>query len=73
MQQEQKSAKEQEEAKQQAAKKQHNCEEARKRVASFERPRVNMVGQNGEQRRATEEERVAELAKARDMVEKYCK
>lgn len=60
--------KKQQEEKQQKAK----CEQARARLASYERPRVNLIDEEGNPIRATEEQRQAELAKSRELVEKLC-
>ena len=59
-------------AAEESTEKQRVCEQARLRLAAYERPRVNVVGQDGERRRATEEERVAEIAKAREAVNQLC-
>ena len=68
-----KSTEEQQKAAQETTEKQRACEQARLRLASYERPRVNVVGEDGERRRATEEERTAEIDKARDAVAELCK
>jgi Domain of unknown function (DUF4124) len=49
------------------------CESARKRLASFQRPRVNYVDSEGKRARVTEEKRVAEIAKANETIKKLCK
>ncbi len=54
------------------AQKKAQCEKAKKVQASYERPRVNYVDDDGNRRRATEEERQADLAKAKDEVKKLC-
>lgn len=68
-----KEEKEQQKDEQLAAEKKQKCEQARVRLNSLQRPRVNVVGKDGERRRMTEEEREAGLAKAREMVDKLCK
>lgn len=55
-----------------AAAMQRNCEQARIRVASLERPRVNKVSDDGQRTRMPEEWRQSELAEARAAVKKYC-
>ena len=51
------------------------CEQAKARMASYERPRVTIPDPSAEggRRRATEEERVAELAKSEALVKELCK
>lgn len=49
------------------------CEQAKARLASYQRPRVTIADKDGTRRRAGEEERQAELAKSREQVNKYCK
>lgn len=66
-------AKEDEAKKQQEAEAQRRaCEQARTRLQSFERPRVNFVDKDGTRRRATEEERQAELKKTQEYIDKNC-
>ena len=68
-----KAGEEQQKEKQQAADRKQKCEQARLREQSLQRPRVKVVGKDGERRRMTEDERQAGLAKAREMVNKLCK
>lgn len=48
------------------------CYLARKRLASYQRPRVNEVLPDGTRRLMPEEERQFELQKSRDLVQKAC-
>lgn len=48
------------------------CEQAKARVASYERPRVNIVAEDGTRTRAPEETRLEELKKSKEDVDKYC-
>lgn len=59
-------------AEQELAKKKEQCAIAKKKQASFERPRVNYVDDEGNRRRGTEEERLEDLAKAKEEVNKFC-
>lgn len=52
---------------------QHLCDQARARLASYQRPRVTITDKDGTRRRAGEDERQAELAKSAELVKKYCK
>jgi len=54
------------------ARKKAECEQARARFASYQRPRVNLIDEQGNPVRATEEQRQAELEKSRELVEKLC-
>jgi len=54
------------------AQKQALCEQAKARVASYERPRVNIVAEDGTRTRAPEETRLEELKKSKEDVDKYC-
>ena len=67
-----KAAEQEQKADQEIAEKQRQCEQARLRLAAYERPRVNVVAEDGERRRATEEERTAEIEKARAAVSQLC-
>ena len=67
-----KAGEEQQKEEQFAADKKQKCEQARLRLRSMQRPRVNVVGKDGERRRLTEEEREAGIAKAREMIDKLC-
>ncbi len=49
------------------------CEQARARLASYERPRVNLVDKDGKPSRATEEQRQSELAKSKKSIAELCK
>lgn len=49
------------------------CGKARQRLQSFQNPRINFVDEDGNRRRATEEERQRELKKARDYIQENCK
>ena len=48
------------------------CQQARTSRASYERPRVNEVMADGSRRIMGEEERQAGLARAKDLVSKFC-
>ena len=48
------------------------CQQARTSQASYERPRVNEVMADGSRRAMGEEERQAGLARAKDLVSKFC-
>lgn len=48
------------------------CQQARTSQASYERPRVNEVMADGRRRAMGEEERQAGLARAKDLVSKFC-
>lgn len=49
------------------------CEKAKARLASYQRPRVNLLDKDGNPSRATEEQRQAELAKSQELIKKLCK
>lgn len=49
------------------------CEQSKKRLASYQQPRVNIKNQDGSVRRAPEEERQAEITKSHEYIKKYCK
>ncbi len=49
------------------------CEQARSRLASYERPRVSVTGSDGNTRILGEEERTQGLEKARQQVQELCK
>ena len=55
-----------------AAEKKARCEQAKKSQASFERPRVNAVNEDGSRRVMGEEERLESLEKAKKAVEEAC-
>ena len=48
------------------------CEQARARLASYERPRVNLIDEDGNYTVAPEERRQAEIKKSRELVNKLC-
>lgn len=48
------------------------CEQAKKRLASYQRPRVNIINEDGSQRTIPEEERQAEIKKSQAYVDKAC-
>ena len=56
------------EAKEKAAK----CQQARERLASYERPRVNMKQADGSMRVLSEEQRQAEIAKSKTYIKELC-
>jgi hypothetical protein len=49
------------------------CDQARSRLASYERPRVSISGADGNPRVLGEEERLRELEKSRGQVKELCK
>ena len=65
--------KENEESEQQAKEKEEKCNQARNRLASFQRPRVNLVDEEGNPARATEEQRLAGIEKAKEYLSENCK
>jgi len=67
------SVKKEEEANQELALRKKNCEMARARLASYERPMVKFVQEDGSRVRVTEEERQAELVKSQEMINEWCK
>lgn len=67
-----KKSEELEKEEQELSQKKEKCEKARKAQASYERPRVNYVDDEGNRRRGTEEERQLDLAKAKENVKKLC-
>lgn len=64
--------KEEQRAKTEQAELQQACAKARQRVASFLRPRVDLVDEDGNVRRASEEERLKNLEEARKYVRENC-
>ena len=52
---------------------QKNCQMARDRLASYDRPRVQFVQEDGSRVRGTEEERQEEIKKSEDMIQEFCK
>jgi hypothetical protein len=59
--------------KQEQAEQKAQCEKARKRLASYQRPRVNLLDKDGNPSRATEEQRQENLEKSRESIKKLCK
>ena len=49
------------------------CEQAKKRLASYQRPRVNLVDKDGNYTVAGEDKRQAEIKKSQDLITKLCK
>ena len=66
-------AKKETEANQELALQKKNCEMARERLASYERPMVKFVQEDGTRVRATEEERQEEIANSQAMIKEWCK
>lgn len=60
--------KQQQEAEEKAAK----CEQARKRLASYQRPRIMIKDADGNPTRIGEDKRMAELEKSRELVKQLC-
>jgi hypothetical protein len=52
--------------------KESNCNLARRRLASYQRPGVSFLQADGTRVRATEEQRQAELKKSQDMIKEFC-
>lgn len=63
-----KKAKAKSEAKENAA----LCEQAKSRLASYQRARVNVTNDDGSQRRLAEEERIAQVKQSQDDVNEFC-
>jgi hypothetical protein len=55
-----------------AARKKEMCAKARARLASYERPRVNIVNEDGTRTRATEEQRQEQIRSSNESIQKYC-
>lgn len=55
-----------------AAAKRANCETARKRATSLQRPRINEVREDGTRVRLGEDQRQAEIKKANEAIAKFC-
>ena len=68
-----KTAEKDQQAQQETAEKQQKCDQARLRLSSFERPRVRANEEDGVRRKIPEEERTAEMEKARAAVQELCK
>jgi hypothetical protein len=49
-----------------------NCELAKKRLASYQLPRVQFLQEDGSRVRGTEAQRQAEIKKSQDMVKEFC-
>ena len=49
------------------------CEQAKARLASYQRPRVSLIGEDGSPSRATEEQRQAEITRSKEYVRELCK
>ena len=49
-----------------------NCAQARAHAASMERPRVNAIAEDGTRTVMDEDQRLADLKKAREQVKEYC-
>lgn len=56
-----------------AAAKRANCETARKRATSLQRPRINEVQEDGTRVRIGEDQRQAEIRKANEAIATFCK
>ncbi len=68
-----KSANEQQAKAADAADKKRRCADAAKRLASYSRPRVTEVSEDGQREIIGEEQRQAELAKAREYLAEHCR
>lgn len=53
-------------------KKAADCEKARKRLASYQRPRIMVKDADGNPSRLDEKQRMAEQKKSRELIEKLC-
>lgn len=71
-QQREKASKEQQEQQQKTQARNQACDQARLRLKSLQRPRVNFVDKDGTRRRATEEQRQSALKQAQDYIDKNC-
>ena len=49
-----------------------NCEMAKARLASYTRPRVKFIQEDGSRVTATEEERQEQIKKSEDMIKEFC-
>jgi len=63
---------EQEKAVSEKAEKDKKCQQAKDRLASYQRPRVNLENPDGTIRTISEEERQAEINKSKEYIEKAC-
>jgi len=52
--------------------KKKNCEKARARLASYARPGVRLVQDDGDRVRLTEEQRQAQIATSNEMIKEHC-
>lgn len=50
-----------------------NCEKAKARLASYTKPRVKFLQEDGTRVRATEEERQQQIKKSQEMIKEFCK
>lgn len=67
-----KAAAERAQAQADAAAKRANCEAARKRATSLQRPRINEVQEDGTRVRIGEDQRQAEIRKANEAIAEFC-
>ncbi len=67
-----KSTEENQTAEEEALAKQQKCDQARKRLASYQRPRVSLTNSDGSKRVLSDEERQAEIAKSNESIKTYC-
>jgi len=65
-------AEEKQKAEEEAAEKESKCQQAKARLASYQRPRVNLKNPDGTLRVVAEEERQAEIKKSQEYVNKAC-
>jgi len=59
-------------AKEEEARKKEECQQAKARLASYQRPRVNILNEDGTKRTVPEEERQTEIKKSQAYVDKAC-
>lgn len=67
-----KQAEKEKQKEQELALKQSNCEQAKARLATYQKPRVNLVDEAGNYTKINEEKRMAELEKSRQLVKEHC-
>lgn len=65
-------AEEQKKVEQEKDEKEKQCQQAKARLASYQRPRVNQENSDGTIRTLSEEERQAEIKKSKDYIDKVC-
>ncbi len=65
-------AEEKQKAEEEAAEKEKKCQQAKARLASYQRPRVNLNNPDGTVRVISEDERQAEIKKSNEYIEKAC-